>query len=71
MTMKECARLQSMDALKQLPASKTRAYKALGNAVNVDVIASVASNLISATFQTEESNSNHRLRRTSLIAGLG
>ena len=54
MTMKECARLQSMDALKQLPESKTRAYKALGNAVNVDVIASVASNLISATSQPKK-----------------
>ena len=71
MTMKECARLQSMDALKQLPASKTRAYKALGNAVNVDVIASVASNLISATSQTEEPNNEHQLGCANPIAGLG
>lgn len=71
MTMKECARLQSMDALKQLPESKTRAQKALENSVNVDVIASVASNLIAATSPTEEPNGNHQLGCSNLIAGLG
>ena len=60
-----------MDALKQLPESKTRAYKTLGNAVNVDVIASVASNLISAAAQTEEPNNDHQLGCANLITGLG
>lgn len=46
MTMRECARLQSMGALKHLPASETAAYRALGNAVNVSVIKAVAEQLL-------------------------
>ncbi|AUQ54525.1 DNA cytosine methyltransferase [Phaeobacter inhibens] len=70
MTMQECARLQSMGALKQLPESKTRAYKALGNAVNVDVVAAVAKNLIAATSGTAEAIDSPKLERTDLVAGL-
>lgn len=46
MTMKECARLQSMDALLHLPESNTKAHQALGNAVNVQVVKKVAQNLL-------------------------
>jgi len=46
MTVHECARLQSLGGLKHMPASKTQAFKALGNAVNADVIELVAERLL-------------------------
>ncbi|WP_082074795.1 DNA (cytosine-5-)-methyltransferase [Martelella endophytica] len=46
MSVRECARLQSLGDLKHFPTSKTRAFKALGNAVNADVIELVAKCLL-------------------------
>lgn len=46
MTPRECARLQSMQSLKHLPTSPARAFQALGNAVNADVVEKVASALL-------------------------
>jgi len=45
MTPRECAGLQSLGDLA-LPESRTRAFAALGNAVNANVVAGIASNLI-------------------------
>src|SRR5690606_15279033 len=46
MTPRECARLQSLDQLKYLPSSASKAFHALGNAVNSDVVEMVARALI-------------------------
>lgn len=45
MTVRECSRLQGLGELKHLPEAPTRAYRALGNAVNADLIAWVGEHL--------------------------
>ena len=46
MTPRECARLQSMEGLKKLPAIRSHAFRALGNAVNTQVVERVARALL-------------------------
>jgi DNA (cytosine-5)-methyltransferase 1 len=60
MKVRECARLQSLDDLKHLPISKTRAFKALGNAVNADVVELVAEKLLSSDPELRDTSPHYR-----------
>lgn len=47
MTREEGAKLQSMEKLKRYPATVSKAFRAFGNAVNVEVVKRIATNLLS------------------------
>jgi DNA (cytosine-5)-methyltransferase 1 len=54
MTPREAARLQSMQDLKELPATQSAAFRALGNAVNVELVRMIAQALLDSKPQTAE-----------------
>lgn len=60
MTPQECARLQSLDGLKKLPDSPTKAFAALGNAVNSEVVGKVARALLMTSSPQTKANSRHQ-----------
>jgi len=66
MTPRECAKLQSMECLKELPVASTAAYKALGNAINVHVMKCVARSLLNAS---ANESSAHDGKPTITISG--
>lgn len=66
MTPSECARLQSMDDLKQLPSTPTQAFHALGNAVNSNVVEKVASALLAGVGQPSNATSEPLATRPML-----
>jgi len=70
MTIRECARLQSMGDLEHLPASRSGAFKALGNAVNVKVARAVVEALLQLEMEARLPSAKAGKARPSLTGGM-
>ena len=68
MTIRECARLQSLGDLPFLPKVKTRAFRALGNAVNADVAYLVSRELLKNMSNHYACNGNIASNRKAVSA---
>lgn len=70
MTPRECSRLQSIDSLRYLPEASTKAYKALGNAVNAEVVSRIAVSLCGLGKKSMNKNITLADKRVSMISQL-
>jgi DNA (cytosine-5)-methyltransferase 1 len=67
MSISECKKLQSMEQLKYLPCSKSKAYSSLGNAVNVVVARMVARALVGKAISGNEVKTKFTIQKNTEI----